>query len=69
MIQTKFVDDFLQDSQVRAVCVLDEAVQKHDHFVELECVLRHDSHKVVKTILEEENLSTLWVPIQKLVCN
>ena len=44
MLLRKLINDLLKDSQVRTVGALDEAVKKHDHFVELESVLSHDSH-------------------------
>lgn len=63
----QFVCKLLQDTQMRVVGSLHEAVEKHDHLVQLEGVLCHHIAQLLQTVLEEEQLSALWVSVQELV--
>lgn len=61
----ELVADLLEDTQMRAVGVLDEAVKQDDHLVKLERVVSHHSDKGVQSILEEEELGALRVRVEK----
>ena len=63
----KFVDNFLQDAQVRTVSPLHKAIKQHDHLIQLEGVLCHHCDQFIQAILKEEEFSALRVCIQQSV--
>ena len=69
LLGRQFICQLLEYAQMRIVCPLNEAVEKHNHLVELEDVISHGETELLNSILEEEKLCALWVCIEELVCN
>ena len=67
VLLAKFVDNFVENTQVGVVGTLYKGVENDCHFVQFERVFYHHTHEFVDTVFEEEQLSLLRIRVEEFV--